>query len=149
MKKNFSTSICNTVANIPEACAKGVSQRTAVRLALHFIYLTYIIHISYEPCLVPFLGTWFPTFHADLAARPAPGPLVWLKTPSLRCWGTIQKTIYALQSQSPVKRHVGQQSQNTQNHTECKTRKTIHNAKNKFVSHGDALFMQFQLRCLD
>ena len=34
-------------ANIPEARAKGFSQRTAARLTLHFIYLTYIIHISY------------------------------------------------------------------------------------------------------
>ena len=47
IKKPFSKSVCNTVANIPEACAKVFSQRTAVRLTLHFIYLTYIIHISY------------------------------------------------------------------------------------------------------
>ena len=59
-----------------------------------------------------FLGTRFPTLHhADLAAprdspgkgnpstepgsqriwllRPAPEPLLWLKTPSLRCWGKM------------------------------------------------------------
>ena len=32
-------------ANIPEARANGFSQRTVVRLAFHFVYLTYIIHI--------------------------------------------------------------------------------------------------------
>ena len=34
-------------ANIPEARAKGFSQRTAVCLTIHFIYLICIIHISY------------------------------------------------------------------------------------------------------
>ena len=48
MKKRFSKSVCNTVANIPKARAKGFfPQRAAVRLTLHFIYLTCIIHISY------------------------------------------------------------------------------------------------------
>ena len=47
MKNRFSKSVRNTVAKIPEARAKAFSQRTAVRLTLHFIYLTYIIHISY------------------------------------------------------------------------------------------------------
>jgi len=38
--------------------------------------------LSWEPGSQPIL--W------DLL-RPAPGPLLWLKTPSLRCWGTIQQ----------------------------------------------------------
>ena len=36
----------------------------------------------------PFLGTWEPLGFWLL--RPAPGPLLWLKIPSLRCWGKKQ-----------------------------------------------------------
>ena len=37
----------------------------------------------------PFLGTRLPTLRAVRIwlPRPAPEPLLWLKTPSLRCWG--------------------------------------------------------------
>ena len=37
----------------------------------------------------PFLGTRFPTLRAVRIwlPRPAPEPVLWLKTPSLRCWG--------------------------------------------------------------
>ena len=47
MKNRFSKSVRNTVANMPDARAKGFAQRTVVRLTFHFIYLAYITHISY------------------------------------------------------------------------------------------------------
>ena len=36
----------------------------------------------------PFLRTWEPCAVGFWLLRPAPAPFLWLKTPSLRCWGT-------------------------------------------------------------
>ena len=68
----FSKSVCNTVANIPEARAKGFSQRTAVRLNLHFIYLTYIIHISYVLYITYIFYTIFYTIFSRSTSTSTP-----------------------------------------------------------------------------
>ena len=72
MKNRFSTSVCNTVANIPGARAKGFSQRTAVRLTLHFIYQTYIIHISYVLYITYIFYTIFCTIFSRSTSTSTP-----------------------------------------------------------------------------
>ena len=47
-----------------------------------------------------FLGTWELWQSGFWLLRPAPGPLLWLKTPSLRCWGKRSKKTTNKQSKS-------------------------------------------------
>ena len=72
MKNRFSKSVRNTVAKIPEARAKAFSQRTAVRLTLHLLYLTYIIHISYVLYITYIFYTVFYTIFSRSTSTSTP-----------------------------------------------------------------------------
>ena len=72
MKNRFSKSVRNTVAKIPEARAKAFSQRTAVRLTLRLLYLTYIIHISYVLYITYIFYTVFYTIFSRSTSTSTP-----------------------------------------------------------------------------